>query len=77
MINLELILSIVIIPKSGQYQYNAVRDDLVENTMSWNAGVGIAWRHLDWLFYYRQEFGSNYLINQNFFGTSLIYYFKL
>ncbi len=62
---------------SGQYQYNAVRDDLVENTMSWNAGVGIAWRHLDWLFYYRQEFGSNYLINQNFFGTSLIYYFKL
>ena len=64
---------------SGQYQYNAVRDNLVENTMSWGAGAGIAWKHLDWLFYYRQEFGNNYWINQNwhFFGTSLIYYFKL
>lgn len=64
---------------SGQYQYNAVRDNIIENTMSWGAGAGFAWKHLDWLFYYREEFGNDYWINQNqhFFGTSLIYYFKL
>lgn len=64
---------------SGQYQYNIVYDDRLENDMAWGAGCGFAWKNIDWLFYYRQDIGHNDFIgsNQYFIGTSLTYYFKL
>jgi hypothetical protein len=64
----------------GKYQYNAVRVEDIEAEMAWGAGLGIAWKHFDWAFYYRQDIGNvkNYdYRNQHYFGMSLIYYWQL
>jgi hypothetical protein len=64
----------------GQYQYNAVRVAEGESEMAWSAGVGLAWKHCDWSFYYRQDIGrpsSCDYDKQHYFGMSLIYYWQL
>ena len=64
----------------GKYQYNAVRVDKIEGEMAWGAGCGVAWKHFDWAFYYRQDIGRVKNIdyqNQHFFGMSMIYYWQL
>jgi len=64
----------------GQYQYNAVRFEEIESEMSWGAGLGIAWKHFDWSFYYRQDIGCSKSWDydeQKYFGMSLIYYWQL
>lgn len=64
----------------GKYQYNAVRVEDIEAEMAWGAGFGVAWKHFDWAFYYRQDIGNvkNYdYKNQHYFGMSMIYYWQL
>lgn len=64
----------------GKYQYNAVRVEDIEAEMSWGAGCGIAWKHFDWAFYYRQDIGSGRNLdykNQHYIGMSMIYYWQL
>jgi hypothetical protein len=64
----------------GQYQYNAVRIEEAESEMAWSAGIGLAWKHCDWSFYYRQDIGrpsSWDYDKQHYFGMSLIYYWQL
>lgn len=64
----------------GKYQYNAVRVEDIEADMAWGAGFGVAWKHFDWAFYYRQDIGNvkNYdYKNQHYFGMSMIYYWQL
>jgi hypothetical protein len=64
----------------GQYQYNAVRLDDKESEMAWSAGIGLAWKHIDWSFYYRQDIGrpSNWDYDKlHYYGMSLIYYWQL
>lgn len=64
----------------GQYQYNAVRYAEIESEMSWGVGLGIAWKHFDWSFYYRQDIGrpNNWEYEkQKYIAMSLIYYWQL
>ncbi len=64
----------------GQYQYNAVRIQHVESDMSWCVGFGLAWKHFDWSFYYRQDAGNFKSLTynkQHYFGISLVRYWQL
>ena len=64
----------------GKYQYNAVRVEDIESNMAWGAGCGIAWKHFDWAFYFRQDIGSGRNLdykNQQYVGMSMIYYWQL
>ncbi len=73
----------------GGFDYMAIRDDYCMSDMAWRAGIVFSWKHLDWSFYYRKEFGegsscfsdydgpasNNYF--GSFVGTSMTYYFSL
>lgn len=64
----------------GQYQYNAVREAYIETEMSWAAGLGFGWKHIDLSFYYRQDIGEpeySLFDKQQYVGMSLIWYWKL
>lgn len=66
----------------GQYQYNAVRVEDVETEMSWCAGLGIGWKHVDWSFYYRKDIGRLHSQSwdydkQKYIAMSLIYYWQI
>lgn len=64
----------------GQFQYTAIRVKEIESAMSWSAGGGFAWKHVDWGIYYRKDIGRpemRFLNSQHYIGTSIIYYFKL
>lgn len=69
----------------GLFQYNALRDDCYENELAWGAGIGFAWKHVDWTFYYRKElfkkdyddFSASDIEDMQYIGTSLTYYWKL
>lgn len=62
----------------GQYQYNLVKISNVQSNMSWGAGFGISWKHLDWQLYYKRDIGSpNLYDSTGCFGTSISYYFKI
>ena len=64
----------------GGYQYNAIKAAEMENAMSWSAGMGTMWRHLEWDIYYRKEIGSSktdLMKNAQYFGTTLTYYWQL
>lgn len=72
----------------GAYQYNIVNvhDDGedIEGRQAWRVGAGIAWRMVDWSFYYCQNFDYPKLnirdydpLHQHFIGTSLTFYWRL
>lgn len=64
----------------GEVQYNLIRDDRFESEYAWRAGCGFAWKHFDWLFYYRQDIDSikNFNnTNNHYFGMSMICYWQL
>lgn len=61
---------------SGLGYYNAVRNDFLENEFSVGGGIGIAWRHWDWLMlYYKQDLNDEYDLANRILGTSFTYYF--
>lgn len=64
----------------GQFRYNAVRAKYAESSIGWGVGLGIAWKHVECSFDYRQDIGKpeswNYK-NMNYLCTSLSYYWKL
>lgn len=63
---------------SGQYIHNIVRDKLVESEDAWRAGFGFAWKHIDFLFYYKQDLDASAIHmskKHNYIGSSLTYYF--
>jgi hypothetical protein len=62
---------------SGMYQYNTIRDEYVEPEGNWGAGFGFAWKHFDWLLYYKED--TDYTphrtsYKQGYIATSMIYY---
>lgn len=60
----------------GLGYYNLVKTNF-ENEYSVGGGMGIAWRHWDWLtLYYRQDLNVENKFNDKFLGTSIVYYFK-
>ncbi len=64
----------------GKYHYNAIRVKEIEGEMSWGVGVGFAWKHFDWAFYYRKEIGrigNREQKKPSFLGMSMIYYWQL
>lgn len=64
----------------GQYQYNVFRAKEVEHDMSWGVGMGIAWKHIDWSFYYRRDIGrpvSSFYKKQDYLAMSFIFYWQL
>lgn len=61
---------------SGQGFYNSIKEKELESDFSVSGGIGVAWRHWDWLIiYYKQNVNSDLIENYKFFGTSLVYYF--
>lgn len=60
----------------GDYQYNLVREELLEGKMSWAAGVGFAWKHVDLSVYYRRELQTE-INNPWAIGISATYFIKL
>ena len=61
---------------AGLGVYNAVRDKLYENEYSVGGGAGFAWRNWDWFsLYYKQDIKNESHFNDNFLGTSIVYYF--
>ena len=61
---------------AGLGTYNAVRDKLYENEYSVGGGAGFAWKKWDWFaLYYKQDLENNKHLNDNFLGTSFVYYF--
>lgn len=61
---------------SGLGWYNAIRDESLENEYSVGGGVGVAWRHWDWLvLYYKQDLNNKFKIDDKFISSSLVYYF--
>lgn len=73
----------------GAYQYNIVHiaDDGedIEGRQAWRVGAGIAWRQVDWSFYFCQNVGypakphiKDYNpMHQHFIGTSLTFYWRI
>lgn len=71
----------------GQFQYNVVRVKEVENKMSWVAGAGFSWKHIDLGIYYRSDIdesteyysGNSYYTvpRTSYIGASLTWYYKL
>lgn len=61
---------------AGLGTYNAVRDKLYENEYSLGGGAGFAWEKWDWFaLYYKQDLENKRHLNDNFIGTSFVYYF--
>ncbi len=60
----------------GDYQYNIVRSDDFEGKMSWAAGAGFAWKHVDLSLYYRRELQTE-IKNPWAVGISFTYFWKL
>ena len=59
--------------------YNAVRNKDIEGRFTVGGGLGIGWRHCDWMIYYKQNLGKNsrytYIDDSKYIGTSVVYYF--
>jgi hypothetical protein len=61
--------------------YNVVRNKDIEGRLAVGGGLGLGWRHWDWIVYYKQDLeenaSSSYLDvdNNKYIGTSLAYYF--
>jgi hypothetical protein len=61
---------------AGLGTYNAIREKLYENEYSIGFGVGMAWEKWDWFaLYYKQDLENKKQLNDNFLGTSFVYYF--
>lgn len=64
----------------GQFQYNAVRQDVIESEMSWAVGLGVAWKHIDLSLYYSRDLTApknwEYGI-QHYVAMSIAYYWSL
>lgn len=59
--------------------YKAVRKDEIEGRFAVGGGLGVGWRHWDWMVYYKQDLEENsrnsYTDESKYIGTSLTYYF--
>ena len=59
--------------------YKAVRNEDIEGRFAVGGGLGIGWRHWDWMVYYKQDLKENtrysYTDESKYIGTSLAYYF--
>lgn len=59
--------------------YKAVRNEDIEGRFAVGGGLGIGWRHWDWMVYYKQDLEENtrysYTDESKYIGTSLAYYF--
>ena len=55
--------------------YNAIKEDFLENDFAIAGGLGVAWYHWDWSMYYKSDIKPEYDLDNDFIGTSLIYYF--
>ena len=61
---------------AGLGYYNTIKEDYLENDYSVGGGLGIAWKHWDWLtLYYKQDLDYQYKISNKYLGSSLVYYF--
>ncbi len=56
----------------GEFDYNAVREDLYESEMSAGGGLGFGWKHFDMAFYYQNDIDY---IDPHSLGLSLGIYF--
>lgn len=71
----------------GGVDYLPLRIEYYQSDLAWRAGLTFSWKHFDWSFFYRQDFGtgidddhyyygtSTYF--ENYIGTTMTYYFSL
>ena len=55
--------------------FNAVRDEFIENKFAASCGIGTAWKHWDWSFYYKADLSNKRHLDNDYLATSISYYF--
>ncbi len=59
--------------------YNAVRNKDIESRFTVGGGLGVGWRHIDWMIYYKQDINENsrytHVGDSKYIGTSMAYFF--
>ena len=55
--------------------YNSIKEIYLENDYAISGGIGCAWKHWDWSFYYKGDLNNKNNLDNDFLSTSLKYYF--
>lgn len=71
----------------GGVDYLPLRVEYSQSDFAWRAGLTFSWKHFDWSFFFRQDFGTgidddHYYYGEstyfeNYIGTTMTYYFSL